>query len=838
MLRQIRWLSRGSLAFLLVIVACSDDEPASQFDASDGGSDGATGAVPDATADAEAEAAARYTLESIGASGVISGVVIDDNGASPLAASIRVDGLDAAFATAADGSFFVGVPLGRLTVHIDAPGYVPLLVDLPSGTEAFPIEYRLVARSAPVTVPATGATVTAGDASLTFPDGAYAGDTSVAATWLDVTRVTSSGVRAQISDDTNAIRVLGVVDVDVATQPATAVTLKVPVPAGVAATSLFLYDRDATGKLVGPVAATSVASGYADFSVTHFSQKVIGQPVPIANAGYVVSSAKGAAGLTAGQSPPTGVKLSVDPAGFAEIIDPLGTIILLTGGSQTTLQVPAKAGDRLSGCDMELVPGAGGVEIHEGVVRPSLNKPTNPGAARFTVRSRPVVMGVRGTTLTTRTDVCPDTQRTLISTEVSEGSVDICADSERWTVTGGSRLVTCAGCPAAPTCCDDKNCASGCCAQSARPAAIACKPGTATDACGKNAGTCDSCGSGSCSNQQCSSPDAILYTAPSGQYIRILGADGAYVYLADDLGYLRIPKGGGKPLRFGSTWGYPTSGTLANGRIATLIGPGGTTPWLGVASTATLAPGFVFFHTTPSDPDAYSYSGELQDFGPIAMFGGTLYHPRKFSRGVNLDPDTCGGRNCNRFGIAAVIPGQSTFMACQWFDQASAIDRVIWPFATAQGVYFIRSGIEQTFQSFTTKRFLSFCPNVANGTLQDLSETTLADYFGWAANATTAYIADGANVDALKGTSRTRLRTFPTTVYWLALDGATLYVVRQKDSSGGAQIVEKLPTTGGSPTSVNVYGHSVNGAPVIDDKYMFVRAIGPSGNDILLRVPK
>jgi hypothetical protein len=794
----------------------------------DGGS-GDTAPSSDATA---TPSDLRETIEGLG---LVAGKVVDDTSGAPLAdVAVKIDGVDGELVTAADGNFAIGGPRGRAVTHFRADGYVPMTIEIPNGTDDLPLEYRLVSRAAETTVPTTGATVSAGNAAIVFPSGAYASDQSVRATYLEGAKALSAGVRSRTVDsEGKTIQVFGVVDVETSAEPATNVTVRVPVGAGV--TAAFLYDRDDKGKLVNPIAGT-IADGKAEFSVGHFSQKVAAAAYPSLPNDYLVSQAK-AANTTAGSALAGGIKVTTEAGGYVEIVDPRGTVFVVGESTVVTLDVPATAGQRLDGCDMELEPGAGGVLLEQGALRPSLSKERPPSQrAWFHFRSRQAIMGVRGTTLTTRTSACPDKSRTLVTTEVIEGSADICTPQGRTTLEGGQKLTTCAGCPSTPACCDQHNCQAGCCTADIRTA-TECTAGTSAETCGKGGTTCDSCGSGVCRDQMCTSLDAIIYKVPAGLEARILGSDSTHVYVeltgGGRIQFVRIPKQGGKPLPFGGPWSSAT--VAAPWMFATfdryLIG----------ATLSTQVGQFLGYTSLPVFDEKSTGYYPAQTDEPLAAYAGNVYQFRRITRGSEIDPPECGDHVCESIAAVKLAPGGDAAIACHWLTNMGTPDTVYGSWASAAGVHFVRYGIDQSFTNFSNKTFLSFCP-IGGDTMVDVMPFDLQNPPA-AVSGGSLFLATTDSIERFAGAAHSKILSVGG-VSSLAVDATTLYWVRY-DPDTRKFVIEKATTAGTGRSSVNSYADGALYAfaqLTVDDKFLYFsstsRAVGTTEPVTIRRIPK
>jgi hypothetical protein len=419
-----------------------------------------------------------FTTTSTAATGSVYGTVIDGNG--NLVAGVTVTAGTGTATTDTGGNFALdGLPTGRFTLTASVSGYFTTTMDSDVSAQGWRETVVIVPEGTPTTVTSSGATVTASCASSTgcpevgstassatiaFPAGAYSANTSVYAAWLSGASLAASPGSLIFGDSNSPSNlVLGVLDVNLPAEPAQPATVTVPVPSGLTASDLALYDFDSTtGDWGTSVAPTSVSAGYATFAVSQFSAQALVQlnapdcvlPTTVSGPGAVYSytfdggSAIGA--VTPGSCIPMGATISAgDPVTVCHVFLQCGntgsgnncagganhisfTRVCLQSGSLTytrvsTGQLQAQAGS-----------GATKGQAQDGVASSTSSSPDGGVPYRFFIRTKTAVMGVRGTSFSFESDPCavaPGDEADDV--EVDEGEVDVTDSAGTFDVTAG-----------------------------------------------------------------------------------------------------------------------------------------------------------------------------------------------------------------------------------------------------------------------------------------------------------------------------------------------------------------------------------------------------------------
>jgi hypothetical protein len=441
-----------------------------------------TGKVVDTSGNPIAGATIRATYVPDGDAGVDAGGA--DAGGSPTTVS------------ATDGTFTIGAPTGREVFAVTAGGYVTWQQLEPVTSMTPTLTVPLFTANAAQTVAPTGTTIAAGAATLAFPSGAYASATSVVATWIDRPHLASMSHRGWFVDAAGQPHhVLGELHVEVPSEPASPVTVTLPVPNGV--TSVSYYPFDATGTLGAPIAPTSVGGGFATFAVPHFDGGVATDDAA-ATGGDVVSGAGSYVDPSSGQTISFGLGDSI-PTGASVQQD--GTIVLnFSDGSLFSLSTLTFTftSTATTGSITTTDTGGGTGEVPH----------SSPGAPKvyWQIRNRAATLGVRGTVFSFTDHPCPDKARAITYVEVAQGDVLVNSTTD---VPAGNEAKACEGCanPSNPTCCDVNDCATGCCTADQQ-----CLPGTTDETCGTGGVVCAVCQSGAktCSPSQVCAPCGSL----------------------------------------------------------------------------------------------------------------------------------------------------------------------------------------------------------------------------------------------------------------------------------------------------------------------------------------
>lgn len=463
--------------------------------ASEGGAVGdaaveAAASASDATVEAGAPASegGTFTTTAAPATGTVYGAVTDQNGNPVANVTVTVilatasgdagadadaddGGATASATTDSTGTFSIsGLPTGRASLTASAMGYFSTTLDTDVSSKGWQESVVIVSEGNPTTIGATGGTVTAGSASIAFPAGAYSANASVYAVWLTGTTLAASPGSLLFGDSNSPSNmVLGVLAVNVPSEPTAAATVTIAVPSGLTASDLALYDFDTTrGDWGASTAPTSVSGGYATFSVSHFSDyafvqlnapdSVLITSVSGTAATYTNGSTSGS--ITAGQVLPMGV--TVNSGGVT-----VCTRVLLCGntgsGSNCGTGQPISFGQvcqslgsatytRTSSGLPQMQPGSSASHWQ---YQDGRNAQLMPGQVnKYLIRTKTAVMGVRGTSATFDVDPCASNPSSDIDDiEVDEGDVDVTDSAGSFDIAAGQDAVGCEDCTAPATMC-------------------------------------------------------------------------------------------------------------------------------------------------------------------------------------------------------------------------------------------------------------------------------------------------------------------------------------------------------------------------------------------------
>lgn len=360
--------------------------------------------------------------------GALTGHVIDATTKLPLAAQVAV-GDEASQEASADGAFEVTGPLGRTRLTVSLAGYVTKTREVGFTTlpTALP-SVRLLAKAAGQAVSSAGGTVSAGDATLSFPAGAYASDVVVSATLFGQRQIGAAPGDVQFTED-GAInhRVLSVLHVEVETQPSVPVTVTMTVPPSATGVTVGLYTLNTSQHWDERIAPTSVAGGVASFQVPHFSDLalVVDAPMDDPSVGYIATNVDegvtiGDVALLEGDIIPAATSTLTPAGGSVSIISPPGDQIDVAPGSNF---------EWLSAIDSRLLYG----KLRAFVVKGLNWASPQP---RYQVRIPAGICGVRGTAF----DVAVQEECGAWQVDVIEGVVEVTADGTASDVSAGGSV--------------------------------------------------------------------------------------------------------------------------------------------------------------------------------------------------------------------------------------------------------------------------------------------------------------------------------------------------------------------------------------------------------------
>lgn len=420
---------------MLCLLASCSESPAPQ-PGGDGGNPGVT---------VLGDAGSVLRVEAPLASVSVEGAVLTPQGRPLPGASVCIGA--ACVTSGADGTFAIDHAPGQATLTAAMAGRLSLTRELGLVRHTPPVVLTLLPRAAPVMVGgASAVTVDAGEAALVVPGAAFPPGTALSATFVPARELASktNDVAFYVDEDAgSAMRVRAILDVDVAVQPSSPVTLRLPVPAGVAGEALRVRSMSDAG--AGPLTApTSVAGGFAEFALTHFSDTQELEPVD----GCVVTESSGDVSVKLSN----GGLLQVD---VGDVL-PSGSRIVTTGAANVGVMHPN--GSHVSSVNTAEMGLEGGPR--ELVVIPFGDQcrlifsstPRPMGKLRFTIRSRAAVMGVRGTVFEAGTRRCGD--RDIADVDVTSGEVELTtAEGDVVPVSQGQAASVCKGClPGTTTC--------------------------------------------------------------------------------------------------------------------------------------------------------------------------------------------------------------------------------------------------------------------------------------------------------------------------------------------------------------------------------------------------
>jgi len=392
------------------------------------------------------------------------GSVFDAVTALPVgAASVSVSG-GPTLTTDSSGSFQATTPTGRATVSVTASGYLTWSSDIGVTSALSRLDFRLYPTATPAPVSAGMETqLPAGMGSVTFPAGAYTSDTTASVTWVDRTHLDATGSRLIFLDAQSALQVvLGILDVEVASEPSQPVLVRLPVPSG--ATSVALFARDSQGQWSNAIPAASVANGFGTFSVTHFTQYALvtgtsGCYPVLASGGATITKSDGTQQpVSVGDCLPAGTMVNAS----SELIlaaPYAAEVIAYTGNGPLTVNLDADQTPSLT-C------GGSACEVQGHSVSPTSTEQNwiNAHPKHLMIRTKTWAIGVRGTIYGFSAQPCSSSdQSAVISLEVEEGDVNLQRSSGEVDVTAGHETVGCDGCanPNQPYCdCDPIACAA------------------------------------------------------------------------------------------------------------------------------------------------------------------------------------------------------------------------------------------------------------------------------------------------------------------------------------------------------------------------------------------
>lgn len=376
---------------------------------------------------------------------------------APLAGKATFEGTS--FATAPAGELAFDGATGHHTIKVEASGYVPIVMPIGVTRNAEPFSFLLQKTNATSQIGAAGGTIANNGATLTFPSGAYASSSNVTATYITNLLATSGPL--SFSDDSGDYQINGVLNVDVDTEPTKPVELKFPVSPGATAANLRMLTLGPDGLWGSPVMPTSVSGGFATYSVPHFTAIANGEnatpSIRVRSvSGPVVADTPTTVTPQAGKTYPSGTQFRYAGQGGAwkvefEVIP--GGYVLIVGGPGTAKDANTKVDVTKDGTTTNST-----CEKEPCALKINGNRPpsNNPGAKKYlNIRSRAVVMGVRGTTFNANVQPCGgDSKRARAEIEVPAGEVDFQVDGRAQSISGAG-AEACVGCakPTDTACC-------------------------------------------------------------------------------------------------------------------------------------------------------------------------------------------------------------------------------------------------------------------------------------------------------------------------------------------------------------------------------------------------
>ena len=431
-----------ALGALMVVAACSSSK----------GSAGTSGAV------APVDLSVKVT--DAPTTGGLAGTVVDEDGVPIAGATVNAVGAVGTVSTTTDGSgaFALAPTPGRVQLQISAMGRVPFSRSIGVTSISPTLRFKLVTAGAAQKIMAAGGTVKAGDASLVVPNGAYPSGASITATWIDRAHVSGATGRPLFVDDVARYRFVGQLSVDASSEPASPVTLQVPVPAGMPSDEALVAVAIVNGEIAGAqLAPTGIANGVASFALPHLStwtvmrrRLITAVAVPLAAAWVVLDVINDGANALAAR-----LEVGQDLPPESEVSD---AVVVAPNGAQVYLDAHVSTihtdddGTTSSTC-IELC----NVQAD---VPPTPAAP--PGKTKYQIRTKTAALGCRGTVFSVRQKACSVADGSAIDTvEVSEGDVDFNVGGADYDVPAGKQAEGCDGCkdPKQAVCdCDVKAC--------------------------------------------------------------------------------------------------------------------------------------------------------------------------------------------------------------------------------------------------------------------------------------------------------------------------------------------------------------------------------------------
>lgn len=303
--------------------------------------------------------------------GVVSGRVRDAASGTALAGIVIAADNASSTTTASDGSYRLVAPIGRLTLGVSASGYVPWKRTVLIGSDPAVVAITLVGTDAPQAVGSAGGALATGAATITVPSGAFAGTTSISATFVPPAALGHLASPLRWRDDSGTFHsIKGVLHIESAAEPSKPVQLKMPVPANATAATVTLFTLDANGQWSSPIRPDVVAGGFANFTVSHFSDDgvscdaalqdlisddesptfadgdpaddsgTVGPPPPNVSTLIGASTSGSVVTVTLGNNAPWNTTYTTGANQAARIIFPDGSEMNVGPGTQFTLQPP------------------------------------------------------------------------------------------------------------------------------------------------------------------------------------------------------------------------------------------------------------------------------------------------------------------------------------------------------------------------------------------------------------------------------------------------------------------------------------------------------------------
>ncbi len=376
--------------------------------------------------------------------GMVVGRVTDvESGAAPQRAQLVVGATRAP--VAADGSFALVANVGRQRLVVEGPGVMPNGFDAVVAEEQIPDDVLVMRRAPAQMVSQTGGTLTAGAATVTVAPGALPAMIDVSVTHVTRARVGVLPLPAQFIDGAGAARrMVGSVEIDLASSPALVAVARVPLPADATAQSTRVYRLDSAGRPATPVDVTDVEGGFVRFPVER-GQYVIAVDTRTADGsrrGFVVVAAPAERAREGQVLAASSDEMTVTSSGMA-LVDPRGARVTVTGGTRLTLQDAA----------FDSAPTK--IAAKEGVVRVAMpaqamlvTAATDRSLAVAALELSGPVALVRAGGGAFSLTACTTGGHSLDVVAVVEGSVEVTAGGRKSTVTAGQIASFCAGCAA------------------------------------------------------------------------------------------------------------------------------------------------------------------------------------------------------------------------------------------------------------------------------------------------------------------------------------------------------------------------------------------------------